>query len=104
MIVEQRTYTLLPGKVPEYLANYEALALPVQPPILGNLIGFFQTEIGGLNRVVHLWGYDSMAERDRRRAELAKHPDWPVYLERNNPLVLTQENQIMAPARFSPLR
>ena len=43
MIVEHRTYTVQPGRVPEYLANYEQYGMPVQLPILGNMIGFFHT-------------------------------------------------------------
>jgi len=35
MIIEQRTYTLAPGRMPEFLKIYEELGLPVQLPILG---------------------------------------------------------------------
>lgn len=41
---------------------------------LGRLLGYFITEIGELNAVVHLWGYDSFEERARRRAALAGEP------------------------------
>ena len=104
MIIEHRTYTIQAGRVPEYLATYEQYGMPVQRPILGNMIGFFHSEIGALNRIVHMWGYESLDDRQRRRAELAAHPDWPKYLERNNPLALTQENQILIPASFSPIK
>lgn len=50
MIVEQRIYTLYSGKTAEYLRLYEAEGLAIQRPILGNLIGYFSTEIGPLNR------------------------------------------------------
>ena len=32
----------------------------LQQRILGNLIGYFTTEIGMLNQSVHLWGYTSL--------------------------------------------
>ena len=44
--------------------------------ILGNQIGFFYTEFGELNKVVHLYGYDSYDDRDKRRAILAKNKDF----------------------------
>lgn len=104
MIVEERIYTVQPGRVQDYLANYEQYAMPIQVPILGRMIGFFHTELGPLNTIVHLWGYDSMADREERRAKLARHPDWPKYLARNNPLLVKQENRILVPASFSPLK
>jgi hypothetical protein len=104
MIVEMRTYTLHPGKVPEYLKLYEAQGLAVQTRVLGNLIGYFFTEIGPLNQVVHLWGYADFAERSARRAELAKEPQWQAYLEEMFKLLVSMETKILNPTSFSPLR
>src|SRR5205823_5849665 len=59
MIVEERIYTMQPGKVQEWLAFYGERGLPIQNRLLGKLIGFFSSEIGTLNQVVHLWAYDS---------------------------------------------
>ena len=68
MIVEQRTYTLFPGKTLEYLRLYESEGMAIQTRILGRLVGYFTTEIGPLNQIIHMWGYDSFEERARRRA------------------------------------
>ena len=76
MIVEERCYTLKPGTVQVYYRDYDPRGLEIQKRILGNLIGYFHTEIGELNQIVHLWGYDSLAERERRRALLAADPAW----------------------------
>jgi hypothetical protein len=104
VIVEERIYTLEVGKVPEYLRLYEAEGLAIQRPILGNLIGYFSSEIGDLNLIVHLWGYDSFEERTRRRGELLANEDWKAYVEKVRPFILTQENRILIPAPFSPIR
>ena len=72
MIVEERCYTLKPGTVQLYYQDYSARGLKIQQPILGNLIGYFHTEIGELNQIVHMWGYNSLAERERRRALLGR--------------------------------
>jgi len=103
MIVEERIYTLVPGKAGEYLKNYEELGLPVQLPILGNLIGYFTTEFGPLNQIIHIWGYDSFEERTRRRAELSKSEGWQAYLAKNRGNIVSQENKFLTPAPFSPV-
>ena len=103
MIYEERIYTIQPGKILEYLNNYEELGLPVQKEVLGTLVGFWHTEIGGLNKAVHIWGYDSLDDRLLKRAALTEHPDWPAYLEVALPLIIEQENRVLYPARFSPV-
>ena len=104
MIYEERTYTIVTGRIAEYMTNYETLGLPVQLEVLGTLVGFFRTEIGGLNKVVHIWGYDSLDDRLIRRDKLANHPDWPRYLDANLALIVDQENRLLIPAPFSPLK
>ncbi len=104
MIYEERIYTIVPGRMTEYMKNYEELGLPVQREVLGTLVGFFHTEIGGLNKVVHIWGYDSLDDRLDKREKLANHPDWPRYLEANVSLIVEQENRVLIPASFSPLK
>ena len=93
MIVEERIYTLEVGKVPEYLRLYEQEGLPIQLPILGDL-----------NLIVHLWGYESFEERTRRRAELIANEGWKAYVEKVRPWIVRQENRILVPAPFSPIR
>lgn len=104
MIYEERTYTIKPGTIAEYIKNYEELGLPVQLEVLENLVGFWHTEVGGLNKVVHIWGYDSLDDRAERRTRLAEHPGWPAYLDANLALIEEQENRVLIPASFSPLQ
>ena len=104
MIYEERIYTIQTGKMVEYLRNYEELGLPVQNEVLGQLVGFWHTEVGGLNKVVHIWGYDSLDDRLEKRQILAAHPDWPAYLDVALPLIIEQENRVLIPASFSPLK
>lgn len=106
MLVEQRTYTIAPSKLGKWLELYETYGLPVQLKYLGNLLGFFQTELGPLNQVVHLWGYDDLNERQRRRGEMAKDPAWHEFLRRNEELgvIRDQESKILVPVKFSPLK
>lgn len=103
MIVEERIYTCHPGRVPEFM-RIEADAMPIQRPILGNLIGFFFTEIGPLNQVVHMWGYESLDDRAARRAQLMATPEWPAIVAKLFPLILSMENKILVPTSFSPIK
>lgn len=102
MIVEQRTYTLIAGGVPQYMKFYEEEGFAIQGPVLGNLVGWYFSEFGALNQIVHMWGYDNYAERERRRAELGRSADWRKFLTKIRPLILKQENKILSPAPWSP--
>ncbi|MEJ8815691.1 NIPSNAP family protein [Variovorax ureilyticus] len=100
MLVEQRTYTTHPGKVREYLALYEAEGLAVQLRMLGRLVGYYQSEVGELNQVVHLWAYESLDERSERRAALLADPGFQGYVRKMLPLLVRQESRILRPAAF----
>jgi hypothetical protein len=104
VIVEERCYTVKPGTVALYYQDYNPRGLKIQTRILGNLIGYFHTEIGEINQIVHLWGYDSLAERERRRALLAADPEWQEYLKQSPDIIVKMESRILVPAPFSPIR
>ena len=103
LFVDQRTYTLYNGKASAFLKLYQEEGLEVQTRILGHLIGYFHTDIGPLNQIIHLWGYRSMDDRYRRRAELQASPQWQSYAQKMRPLVMSIENKILIPAPFSPI-
>jgi len=102
MIVEERIYTCHAGKAPQYVALYEAEGLAIQRPILGNLVGYFTTEFGPLNQVIHMWAYVDLDDRAKRRATLLADAAWKAYIVKVQPLILTQENKLLMPTRFSP--
>jgi len=106
VVIDHRTYTMHPLKLGKWLELYETRALPIQLRHLGNLIGFFQTEIGTLNQVVHLWGFEDLADRQRRRAAMALDPEWAEFLRLNEELgaLMHQENKIIVPTSFSPMK
>ena len=106
MIVDHRTYSLHPLKLKPWLELYERQGLPVQQRHLGGLLGFFVTEIGPLNQAIHLWSYESLEDRQRRRAAMAGDPSWADFLSRNAELgaLQRQVNKILVPASFSPIK
>jgi hypothetical protein len=99
MIQELRTYTLMPGKQAEYLKLSSEVGRKARGDRYGRLEGFWSTEFGTLNQVVHLWTYDNYEERERLRGELGRNEDWTKgYVPHIRPLVLAQENKLLAPA------
>lgn len=104
MIVEQREYHVFTGKLPELIKLYETEGIELQQRYLGGFIGAFTTDVGALSTYTSLWGYDSYAERDRRRGELQADETWKAFLARIQPLIHTQQNRILIPTSFSPLK
>jgi len=104
MIIEERIYRIQAGRLPEYLAKYQEMGLELQKRVLGNLIGYFTTDIGALSTLVHLWGYESLDDRAARRAALANESAWQDYLRVCTPLIVDMENRILLPTAFSPIR
>jgi hypothetical protein len=106
MIYELRTYTLNPTLQGDWLHLYKSEALAVQQEHLGQLVGFFTTDVGHLNQVVHLWAYTSVDDRDARRASMAADPRWQAFARKNKELgaVVNLESRILRGTDFSPLR
>jgi hypothetical protein len=104
VIVEERTYHVHTGKLGEVVKLYADEGTQIQQEHLGNLIGAFTVDIGDLSSIVQMWGYDSLRERERRRAELQADPRWKAFLPRLQPLIHTQHNRILVPTSFSPIR
>lgn len=105
MIYELRTYTLHPGGLGPWLKLYEEKALPVFRSIEDmRLVGYFRTETGVLNCVVHLWAYPGAAERERAFQALAAHPAWlSEFVLPARPYLAAQESTLLSPVAFSPL-
>jgi hypothetical protein len=104
MIVEQRDYHVYTGKLNELVRLYGEEGIAIQEEILGGLIGVFTTDIGALSTYTSLWRYDGFGERERRRARLQADERWQQFLVKIQPLIHTQQNRILVPTAFSPLR
>ena len=103
MIVDHRVYTLRPGTVQAFLDLFEREGLPLYVQYCGKLLGYYVSDSGELNQVIHLWSYESVEDRERRRASLYLDPRWNAFLEAALPLMMRQESRLLKPTRFSPV-
>lgn len=102
MIYELRTYTVRQGSLPDVIKAASTMSRDIRGDNFGKLEGYWSTDIGPLNQVMHLWSYADLNERARLRAELAKNPRWSgEYLPLTRPHVIRQDirllNAVVAP-------
>ena len=96
-IYEMRIYTYEPGSIPELIRRWTE-ALPYREEF-SPLAAGMSTDIGGLNRWMHIWPYKDLNHREEVRNAANKIPQWPS----GAPGRVSQETKIMAPASFSPM-
>ena len=104
MIVEQRDYHIHTGKLKEIVGLYESEGIALQLEHLGQLLGWFTTDVGALSTITSIWAYDDYQDRADRRAALGEDARWQVFVKKIQPLIHTQQNRIMVPTSFSPVR
>jgi hypothetical protein len=98
MIHELRIYTVRQGSLPEMIKNSATISRDIRGDNYGKLEGYWFTDIGPLNRVVHLWTYTDLNERARLRAELAKNERWvKEYQPLNKDIMLRQDIRFLNP-------
>ncbi len=100
MIYEMRTYTTPPGAAP-VLAKYSSeIGRPIRGDDYGKLEGYWVTEIGPLNQVMHLWSYADLNDRQDKRAALGQNERWRNgFLPKAGPLILRQDIRLMSAAK-----
>jgi hypothetical protein len=104
MIYEERDYRIRAGKLAQFVKLYGEFGLPLQKKHLGTFVSYFTTEIGELNHVVALWGYESLDDRAARRKAMLADPAWQDYLARVDGLIDIQQTRILTPVSYSPLQ
>jgi hypothetical protein len=73
-VYELRTYDVQPHLMSAY-AKLAKEHFHLRVPH-SKILGFWQTEIGGINQVVHLCEYDSLTSRKTIRDKLSQDPEW----------------------------
>ena len=100
MIYEFRTYDLKPRAVPEF-EKRSAEKIKEGRLDHSDLFGFWYTEAGPLNQVVHVWPYEDLNQRGDVRARVVEEGVWPPD---NSEFVLNMRSEIFLPAPFMRYR
>src|SRR5258708_30780373 len=97
MIFEIRSYLLKAGTP----VKAEELFGEMYPnrAKLSRIAGFWRTEVGTLNQIIHIWPYKDENERAKIRAEAVKTGVWPPKIQE---FVLDMQSKIVHAAPFSP--
>lgn len=100
MIYELRTYTVKQGTVLEVAKNAATVSRDIRGDNYGKLEGYWISEIGHLNQVLHLWSYSDLNERARLRADLGKNARWASeYIPLIRPNLIRQEVRLLNAVR-----
>ena len=93
-IYEFRTYTAHPEHFPEFLKlTNEKIHMRTAH---SKLLGYWTTEIGGQNEVVHLWEYDTLTHRQGVRAALVQDKPWnEQYMSKMRGMLQKQDNILL---------
>ena len=96
MLYELRTYTVKPGSLGDMVKAAGTLSRDIRKDDYGKLEGYWLTDIGPLNQVVHLWSYADFSERSRLRGALSKNSRWiGEYLPLIRPLMTRQDIRLL---------
>jgi hypothetical protein len=71
MIYELRTYTLVLGGAPQYIQITKEELLPLLAEHGLKPLGYWSTDIGPLNELVHLWAFKDLNERQQKCSQAA---------------------------------
>jgi len=98
-VFEIRTYFYRSGEIPKVLNAWET-AIQAREEY-SPLVGCWYSDIGELNKLIHIWAYRSLGERSKIRSEVAQRGVWPP---KHGITSVRQENKIVLPFEFSPLK
>ena len=98
-VYEIRIYTYKPGDIPQVI---EAWGNAIEErEKYSPLVGAFYSDVGALNKWVHMWAYESFEHRMQVREETRAKGVWPP----SSPVApVHQENKLLLPAECSPMQ
>ena len=94
-LVDHRIYTIRLRKMSEFIDVFNRLAMPILMKTLEHPLGFYISHVGPLNQFIHLWGYDDLADYERRCSARDTHPEFVGYLAASEHLIVAQETRLI---------
>ena len=104
-LYELRTYTLRVGAMAEAVKLYQEIGFPAlqRGGQDRKLVGYFQSDTGTINQLVHLWKFDDDADRRAHWAAVYANKDFVEgFASKFRPLLMTQEVKLLHAAPWGP--
>jgi hypothetical protein len=103
-LFELHTYQIYVGQLGEVVKIYGEFGWPAlkNGGFDAKLVGYFTSDTGGLNQLVHLWKFDDDADRRNHWATLFKDADFMAFGGKIRPLIMTQTVQLLNEAPWGP--
>lgn len=106
MIYELRTYTAMPGKLPELHKRFREHTTKIWAKRGWQMVGFWTYKHGGpSDQLVYMLAWADEATRDAEFAAFGQDPEWLATRsasEGNGPLVAHIRSDILNPTDYSP--
>jgi len=108
MLYELRTYSAMPGRLPDVHRRFAEITLGFFKKYGIQVVGFWTNEIGGPNdELIYILGYESLADREKKlgafladQERVAKFAE----TEKNGPLVWRLTAHVLRPTPYSAMQ
>ena len=103
-IYEKRTYAVKVGEMQEVKRLYstEGWQALSAGGFDKNLIGYFTSDTGDLHQLIHIWRFESDADRRDFWSRLFENEPFMAFVKKLRPLINTQNVQLMLAAPWGP--
>jgi hypothetical protein len=106
-IYELRTYTVLPGRLPDVLARFERHTIGIWNRLGIRSFGFWTPLTGpSSNELIYFLIWESLAQRETLWQSFVQDPEWQDVRHRseaNGPILANIASQFLAPTAFAQL-
>ena len=100
-VYELRWYRTQTGRAGEWLTHFKEV-MPTREKHM-HRVGLWQTEMGQLNEVVHMWAFKNLNDRAAKRVALGTEPAWQAFLGKSASLLAHMQAIVLTPTPASPM-
>ena len=103
-LYELRKYTYKVGKLAEAIQHYSESGWPAMKKggFDAKLIGYFTSDVGTMNQLVHLWRFDDDEDRRDHWARLSADEAFSALVPKVRPLLNKTHIQLLLEAPWGP--
>ena len=102
MLYEHRSYFILPGKLPDFIARFGTF-VPMFDEYGAKLIAAWQTAIGQNNEFIYILGFEDLNQQQKFWQDFRQDERFKQY-QKEEPRVAYVINKILRPIADSPIK